>query len=83
MISFSENADGSQNVKYFPESTLPMDSFKRFDILFDEKVKWGHDEIVPFLRRLAQSEKEIEAILMKHCRVYIEPKSNLKFYLRK
>ena len=41
----------SYHLKYFPEDKLSLDATTRFKQLFQERFRWRHDDLVPYLIR--------------------------------
>ncbi|KAG8224558.1 hypothetical protein J437_LFUL002162, partial [Ladona fulva] len=59
--------------RYFPESDLPEDPGKRFELLFHTKDKWTLEEITPYIERLAPNKASVSSLLMRYARTYQAP----------
>ncbi|CAK5275615.1 unnamed protein product [Mycena citricolor] len=60
--------DGTEQLKYFPSSELPVDGASRFVDLFLTRPRWKAEEIGPFLSDIAVSSKDRDKLLLKHTR---------------
>ena len=55
-------------IRYFPESKLPITVQERLGVLFDTKAKWSLDEITPFVINLTTAKLNVKALLTKFAR---------------
>jgi len=55
-------------IRYFPESKLPVTIQERLGVLFDTKEKWSLDEITPFVINLTTPKLNVKALLTKYAR---------------
>ncbi|KAI9098047.1 sister chromatid cohesion protein Dcc1 [Phlyctochytrium arcticum] len=65
-----EDGPTGQSIIYFPKSRLPMDEKGRFEMLFNVRKKWAHEEFVPYISDLAPTTKKLDAILLKYARMF-------------
>ncbi|XP_046384784.1 sister chromatid cohesion protein DCC1 [Ischnura elegans] len=66
--------------QYFPESELPDDPGKRFELLFHVKETWTLEAITPFIERLAPNKAGVSALLLKYARAYHSPNGKGRLY---
>ena len=55
-------------IRYFPEATLPIVVQDRLSILFSTKEKWTLDEITPFVINMTTPKLNVKALLTKYAR---------------
>ena len=57
-----------EQIRFFPESKLPINIQERLVVLFDTKEKWTLDEITPFVINLTTQKLNVKALLTKYAR---------------
>ncbi|KAJ1922599.1 Ctf8p and Ctf18p associating protein [Tieghemiomyces parasiticus] len=67
-LSFVNERDQLQYLRYFPTANLPADPVHCFRVLFQAKEKWAPTEMLPYVRHLSASPKKLDALILKYCR---------------
>jgi len=63
----NDSGESQPQLRYFPESKLPLESKLRFEKLFAVRNKWRHDDLEPYVAPLVVLEgKSLAELLLKH-----------------
>ncbi|KAI3637577.1 hypothetical protein MIR68_004226 [Amoeboaphelidium protococcarum] len=81
-VIINQNGDNQRViVELFPLSELSGTPVVRFRELFDRKASWMHEELLPFIKDLAPTEKDLNNLLPKFTKSYTDPSMpSKKFY---
>ena len=80
LVNDASTGEGAQEILHYPESALPADVKKRFEVLFAHRTVWALEDITPYLEPVALGGKTVANLLFKHARMFKNPETGGKMY---